>query len=406
MVKLSPGATLDDNRSPQWVKWSNWIDRWLQHLGISFVQLSEDALIAAAQKKAQLFDWGGDSFRIGLKVLLASINEEANLSLTGRLLLRRYITDLLVNRLQIQATLKQYPEILAVPISRPLIITGLPRTGTTFLHRLLAQDSQFRYLRLWELLQPCPPPDLANADTDDRIKKTQAFAQKYEKVAPPFATAHLIGAQLPEEGNHLLEHAFTNFLFSLRAHAPTYEAWLRDQDMRSPYQYYRQQLQLLSWRSPGRWLLKAPFHLRNLEALVSVFPDACIVQTHRDPCTVVPSICSLVAIFRNIFTEAPDLDVVGQDALGIVAHAHASGRQFRVRNPAIKICDVNYADLVGDPLSVVNGIYSFWGEQLHPEAADKMQRWLIENPQHKHGVHRYSLEQFGLSEVDVQERFV
>lgn len=405
MIRHSLGSTLEKNQSPKWVQWLNWSDRQLQQIGISLISLSEESLIENAQRKAQLFDWGGDSFRFGLQTLLTSLHQEGNLSLTGRWLMRAYVTDLLVNRLQIQATIKQYPEILAVPIHRPLVITGLPRTGTTFLHRLLAQDPQFRWLHLWELLQPCPPPNPTSAATDPRLQKTQVLAQQYKTIAPTLSTAHLIEAQLPEEGNQLLEHAFTNFLFDIRAHIPTYETWLRTQDMRASYQYYRQQLQLLSWQWPGRWLLKAPCHLRNLDALSSVFPDACIIQTHRDPCVVVPSICSLTAMFRSIFTESPKLDIIGQDLLDITAYSHHQGRRFRQKHASIPICDIDYSDLVEDPLKTVHHIYQFFGEQLQPEAVSKMEQWLADNPQSKHGIHSYSLEQFGLSETAIREKF-
>lgn len=405
MIRHSFGSTLDKNQSPKWVQWINWSDRQLQQIGISLISLSEESLIENAQKKAQRCDWGSESFRLGLQTLLISLHQEGNLSLTGRWLMRDYVTDLLVNRLQIQATLKQHPEILEVPIHRPLVITGLPRTGTTFLHRLLAQDPQFRWLRLWELLQPCPPPDPISAATDPRLQKTQVLARQYKTIAPSLSTAHLIEAQLPEEGNQLLEHAFTNFLFDLRAHVPTYETWLRAQDMRASYQYYRQQLQLLSWRWPGRWLLKAPCHLRNLDALSSVFPDACIIQTHRDPCVVVPSICSLTAMFRSIFVEAPDLNLIGQDLLDITAYSHRQGRRFRQKYASIPVCDIDYSDLTKDPLKTVHHIYQFFGEQLQPEAVSKMEQWLADNPQSKHGIHSYSLEQFGLSETAIREKF-
>ena len=405
MIQPSLRSTIDNNQRPQWVRWLNWTDRRLQQIGISPIILSEDSLIENAQKKAQLSDWGNSSFRFGLKTLLTSLKQEANLSLTGRWLMQTYLTDLLVNRLQIQSTLTQHSDILDVPIQRPLIITGLPRTGTTFLHRVLALDSQFRWLRLWELLHPCPPPTPAHAATDPRIQNTQALVQKYKNIAPNLSTAHLIEAQLPEEGNQLLEHAFTSFLFSLRAHVPTYESWLRAQDMQASYQYYRQQLQLLSWQWPGRWLLKAPCHLRNLEALLSVFPDACIVHTHRDPCAVVPSICSLTAMFRSIFTDELDLATVGKDLLDITAYAHKQSRQFRQNHPTLTICDIDYAELIQAPLKTIQHIYNFFGDRLHYKTAGKMEQWITANPQSKHGIHKYSAEQFGLSKAIIQRKF-
>jgi hypothetical protein len=397
--------TLDANQRPQWVNWLNWGGQRLHQSGIPLVTLSEDSLLAAAQKQSQLSDWGDEHFRVGLQTLLVTLNGEANLSFMGRSLLRKYLTDRLVNRLQIQSTLTQNPDILEVPIERPLIITGLPRTGTTLLQRLLAQDSSFRWLRLWELLQPCPPPEKSAAESDPRIQKTQKFLKRYKTISPAFSTAHFVDAQIPEEGNQLFEHAFANFLFNLRFHAPTYENWLRAQSMVPQYQYYRQQLQLLSWRLPGRWLLKAPCHLRDLSALLQVFPDACIIHMHRNPGTVVPSLCSLAAMSRSIFTKDVELDVVGKDILDITAYSYNKGQQFRQQQSAALVCDVNYSDLVQNPLETVRSIYSFFGDRLQPETANNMQQWLIANPQKKHGTHQYSLEQFGLNEHEVRARF-
>lgn len=396
--------TTDTNQRPQWVQWVNWIGCQLDRVGIHPVNLNQESLLTSVQKQTKLQDWGEQPFLEGLQVLLHSLNEEANLSLTGRLLMRQYLKRLLVNRLQIQATLKQSPEILNVPIPRPLFIVGLPRSGTTFLHRLLAQDPKFRWLQLWELMQPCPPPIQNDPKIDPRIEAAQTLTQQYAKLAPAFTTAHALDAQIPEEGNPLFEHAFANILFELRAHVPSYGAWLRAQNMVPQYQYFRQQLQLLSWQWPGQWLLKAPVHLRYLRPLVQVFPDACIVQTHREPCAVVPSVCSLSALVRNMYTDDVDLSEVGKDWLELVAHAYHQGCQYRRQSDAVPICDVEYTDLLQSPLTVVRHIYEFFGDQLSPEVADKMQHWLRANPQHKHGTHSYSLEQFGLSEAAVMEK--
>lgn len=398
--------TTDANQPPQWVQCVNWMGHQLDRTGIHLLTLNQESLLTSAQKQTELEDWGEQPFLEGLEILLHSLNSESNLSLLGRLLMRQYLKRLLVNRLQIQATLKQSPEIHDVPIRRPLFILGLPRSGTTFLHRLLAQDSKFRWLRLWELMQPCPPPALSNANIDPRIDAAQTLTQKYRKLAPAFHTAHFLDAQIPEEGNPLFEHAFSNILFELRAHVPSYGKWLRTQNMVPQYQYFRQQLQLLSWKWPGQWLLKAPVHLRHLSPLLEVFPDACIVQTHRDPCSVVPSVCSLAALVRSIYADNIDFSEVGKDWLEIVAHSHNQGGQYRRHSDSVPICDVEYTDLLSSPLAVVHHIYAFFGEVLSPESADKMQRWLNSNPQSKHGSHSYSLEQFGLSKAEVMEKFV
>ena len=405
MTQKTSRYTLDDNQLPQWVQGLNLSDHLFKRIGFCF-KLNQESLLTNAIKQTHLSDWGDQSFLIGLNTLLSSLEQEANLSLTGRLLLRKYLTDLLVNRLKIQFTFNEFPEILNVPIVRPLFITGLPRTGTTFLQRLLAQDSKFRWLHLWELLKPCPPPKLIDKNTDSRILNTYKLAQKYRKLAPAFSTVHFVDVQIPEECNQLFEHEFANWLFFFRAHVPTYETWLRCQSMISQYKYYRQQLQLLSWQWPGRWLLKAPYHLRNLEALIQAFPDACIVQTHRDPSTIVPSLCSLTAIYRNIFIDKLDLEVIGKDVLGLTAHSYQKARQFRSQNSSLPICDVNYSELIQDPIKTVQKIYCFFGDDLKPEAEYRMRQWILDHPQTQHGLHRYSLEQFGLTNKEVHESFV
>lgn len=405
MSQLALSSTLDENQPPQWVQWINWSGHQLEKSGIHLVKLSEASLLATAQEKTGLSDWGDESFRIGLKVLLNSLNEEASLNLMGRLLMRQYITRLLVNRLSIQDTLKHYPDILDVPIQRPLIITGLPRTGTTLLQRLLARDSQFRWLHFWELMQPCPPPNQSISTKDTRIKTAQKLTRSYNTIAPAISTVHFIDAEIPEEDNPLFEHDFASIIFQLQAYIPSYGTWLRSQNMLSQYQYFREQLQLLSWHWPGRWLLKAPVHLRYLEELSSVFPDACIVQIHRDPCEVMPSICSLAAIVRSIYSDRVDLLEIGQEWLNIIEHAFKHGRSFRDQQTTTSIYDVSYRDLLNDPLKTIHGIYDFFGDRLSLEAVNGMQEWLKDNPQRKYGYHRYSLKQFGLTEAIVQDRF-
>lgn len=405
MQQHSAQLTVNNNQHPRWMDWINWGGRRLQTIGIQSVQLNEEALLATAQKQTQLTDWGDDSFRVGFKVLMTALNEEADLSLVGRLFLRADLSRLLVNRLQIQATLKRHPEILEVPIRRPLVITGLPRTGTTFLHRLLAQDPQFRWLRLWELLQPCPPPEKHMGEPDPRIQAAEKIARQYQTLSPVFSTTHHLQAQLPEEGNQLFEHAFSTLLYELRAHVPSYRDWLRTQTMRSQYHYYRQQLQLLSWHWPGRWLLKAPAHLTYLESLTQVFPDACIIQTHRDPCSVVPSICSLATLVRNIYTEQVDRSAIGKYWLEALSYGYEKGHQYRRQTPSTLICDVNYPDLIQDPIQTVHRIYDFFNDSLDSSTEQNMVNWLDANPQTKHGVHRYSIEQFGLTETEIRQAF-
>lgn len=401
-----PVPTFEYSSRPQWLRFVNWAGGALRQTGLPLADLSEASLLSAAIRKTGLSDWGDESFRIPLRILLESLEKEADLNFIGRYLLRDRCIRLLVNRLRIQADLKRYPEILQVPVQRPLFILGLPRTGTTLLHNLLAQDSSSRWLRCWELFNPSPPPERETSENDPRVEDVKKLIRSYNYLAPKLASAHYLNAIGPEECNQLFEHEFTGLIFELSADVPSYVKWLIAHDMVGPYRSFREQLQLLAWRYSGEyWLLKAPAHLLNLDALLSVFPDACIIQTHRDPLKVIPSLCSLSAIAREIYSDRVDLKVIGEHWLNRLAIGLEREMQVRESANFAQFYDVNYNDLVRDPIHTIHQIYEYFGYEFKPQFEKNMKSWLSQNPQHKHGIHRYSLEQFGLQPVEVSQRF-
>jgi hypothetical protein len=384
----------------------NWVASPLARNGIPIVDLTEASLLREAQQQTQLSDWGDPRFRIALRTLLDALNQEARLHFFGRYLLRTYCLNLLKNRLQLQANFKQYPEIQQVPIQRPLFILGLPRAGTTFLHHLLSQDPKSRWLRLWELYFPCPPPEENNAESDTRIEAAQIMIQSFQTLAPDLAIAHELKATNPEECNVLFEHEFLGILFELRANIPSYTQWLKIQNWNPFYQYYRQQLQYLSWRyRRHHWVLKAPAHILHLDALLKVFPDANIVWNHRDPLQSLPSLCSLCAIARSIYTDHLNLNEIGKHWLNRLADGVESAMVARQSASPQQFYDVNYSDLTQNPIDTVRRIYDYFGYAYTPEMEQKMNHWLTHNPKHKHGVHRYSLEAFGLNAEEVNQRY-
>lgn len=390
---------------PSSLRFVNWAGSTLRRIGVPLVELSEESMLAAAVRQTGLSDWGDQRFRVALRTLINSLETEANLNFFGRYLYQDMCSRLLSNRLRIQADLNRHPEILEVPIHRPLFITGLPRTGTTLLHNLLAQDPANRWLVYWELLSPSPPPDRLTSETDPRIESAEKMVKQYNSLAPQLASAHALNARGPEECNSLFEHEFISIIFELSAHIPTYVEWMVAQNMVATYQYYRQQLQLLSWKNRGdRLLLKAPAHLFSLDALLTVFPDACIVQTHRNPLKVLPSICSLSAIARGIYTDRVDLKVVGEHWTNRLANAFEHAIKVRDADPN-RFFDVNYNTLVQDPIGTVRQIYEYFGYNYNQRIEENIKTWISQNPQHKHGVHRYSLEQFGLDSNVVNHRF-
>lgn len=398
--------TLEHPYRPPWLRLINWTGSTLKRGGVPLVNLSEESILSAAFRQTGLSDWGDESFRVPLRILLESFEKEANLNFVGRYLLRQHCIRLLVNRLRIQDDLKRYPEILQVPIRRPLFIVGLPRTGTTLLHNLLSQDPSSRWLALWELTSPSPPPDYQTRDTDPRIEETEKLVRQYNYLAPNLSAAHYLNPKGPEECNSLFEHGFVSTLFELRANVPRYVEWLEAQDMVASYRYFRQQLQFLAWRCPGdHWVLKAPAHLFSLDALMTVFPDACIIQTHRDPLKVLPSICSLSAMVRGICSDQVDLRLVGEHWNNRLENALERAMQVRESVAPDQFYDVNYNALLQDPIGTVRQIYAYFNYDFAPRIEENINRWITQNPQHKHGIHRYSLKQFGLEPTIINRRF-
>lgn len=260
-------------------------------------------------------------------------------------------------------------------------------------------------MRLWEGLYPAPPPQ--SLEDDPRITEVEEWAAGFEKVAPRLAAAHKLAPRGPEECLWLIEHTFNDLIFELRAHVPTYSRWLAEHEADVDiHHYYRRQLQLLGAHCRGNhWVFKAPRHLPGLAGLLAVFPEARIVQTHRDPATVLPSLCSLCEILRGAASDAVDKPAIG-------AHWHARLKAIFEQATAVRataaegqILDIQYADLVTNPIATVQHIYAHHGYEFTPAFEAAMRQWLVANRQHKHGAHRYTLEEYGLREAQVHEDF-
>ncbi len=367
--------------------------------------LNDEALLQKAAKQTGLSDFGDNSFREPFKVLLRSLRDEADLNTQGVILLQRTILRLLINRLQTEAAFALHPEMSETPIERPLYILGFPRTGTTLLHNLLACDPASRWLRLWEGLHPAPPPE--SLENDPRIAQTESFVSGFEKIAPRLASAHKLNATGPEECLWLMEHTFADFIFELRAHIPSYSDWIAGHEADAVwYRYYRRQLQMLGWKCRGnQWVCKAPRHLPGLLGLLEVFPDARIVQTHRGAESVLPSICSLCEITRSAASNTVDKAAIGTHWHRRLLEISRRSAEVRTAADAGQFLDVQYADLTRNPIGTVQRIYEYHGYTYSDDFEERMKQWLTDNRQHKHGPHRYSLEEYGLSEEAVRHDF-
>lgn len=373
---------------------------------VNQVELSKDFLLETAQQKAGLNDFGDQRFLAGLDQLLDSIKKESQLHTMGRNLVQQLIIRLLVNRLQMQNEFKQHPDILQTPIKQPLFIMGLPRTGSTYLHNLLAQDPNSRWLHLWEAYTPSPAPDPQTLATDPRIKRAQESFKAYEVFNPESTAMHKYDVNAPEECLWLLQHDFTCISFSFLMSIPSYTEWLKAQDMTPVYAYYRQQLQLLSWKWPtDHWLLKNPFHAADLSALMTVFPDAHLIQTHRDPLKVTASYSRLIEKLRTAYSDKVDKQLIAKEILDMLVWQVEQGMKARTTIPNRQITDIRFDDLVNDPIGTVQKIYDYFGYDLSQKMIGNLDDYITENPRYIHGKYTYSLEEFGLDTEGVNERF-
>jgi len=365
-----------------------------------------DSLLEAAHQRTGLSDWGDDYFRLPLEMLLRSVEEEAHLTARGRELTLECFVDRLSNRLRVHAHLSSHPDVQNVPIPKPVIVTGLPRTGTTLLQGLLATDPAHRALQRWELFNPIPPPTLESYESDPR--RTEMLQRRQSKLTgaerTQFQTMHDGMPNAYEECYVIFEHAFMSRTIPRRMNVPSYEEWLIDQDMRPAYRDHYRWLQILTSRHGGkRIVLKAPEHLYNLDQILDLHPSAQIIWTHRDPASAIASGCSLLSFIRNLRSDQVDRKALAEQSLRSFQEATNRAMRVREEHEPSRFLDVSYRRLVADPLGVVKEVYDSFGYELSAEALQRMQSWLRERPQHKHGVHRYRLEEFGLSRDRVLE---
>ena len=375
----------------------------LERVTLSARRPTVASLLSIAERQTGLSDLGDDWFLAPLAFLLQSIEREAKLNALGRFVFDQHIIQLLRNRLYLQLDCQQDRGIYQRRIRKPVFITGLPRTGTTLLHALLAQDGAiFAAPSTWEVIYPSP----RQGDSRARIQRAERELKWFDRLVPKFRRIHPISAQLPQECVAIMSHCFMSQEFDTMFDLPRYECWLEAQDLRRVYAFHKQFLQHLHPGTPERrFVLKAPAHLSSVEAILSVYPDAQIIHTYRDPLQVLPSLANLSFSLKSAFSYAVDPVEVGAE---MVDYCLRNLRKFFAsvdRLPASFCTDVAYTDLVKDPLSIVRQIYARLGERLTPEAESRMVRFLKENPQAKWGRHIYSAATFGLATDAIEDEF-
>jgi len=358
-----------------------------------------DGVVGAAVAQTGLDDFGDDAFREGLEVLLASLRDEARLNARGEAYIYPRIVTALSQRLQVEDWYRRHPEIDDVDIQPPLVGLGLPRTGSTALSVLLAQDPAIRYLRRWESSQPCPPPSTVQGP-DPRIPADEGNTVGSRSHVPT-------GTHAPMECLELMALDFKSHIFQAFAQIPSYSSWLVDKaDLTSTYAYQRRVMRLLSWGEPARpWRLKSPSHVLSLDALNHVFPDARFVMTHRDVGKVLPSVCALYSTLSTVLTECPDPEAIGAHGCEVWRTALERLIDFRDRGNEGRFFDLAFDAVQRDPLDEVARLYVELGEDLSEEARRRMQAWWAESSKHRSGPGSYSPATFGLDPATIAEQF-
>jgi hypothetical protein len=363
-------------------------------------------LIDNACAEAGSDDFGEDGWRPGLECLAAGLVNEARLSAIGVEVAHLDIMRALKNRLDVIAWRKQHPEIAAKHITAPIFICGQPRTGTTILYDLLAQDPDLRAPLTWEVDAPCPVPQPETYHSDPRIATTQASLELSEQIIPGFLAFHPMGALVGQECVRITASEFTSMIFTVQYRMPSYYRWLLyEANHAGAYRFHRIFLQHLQSGVPGQWLLKSPAHLWQLDALLAEYPDALIVQAHRDPLNVISSIAALTHHLRRMGSDESNIAECADQSYEEIVVGLDRGMALRDSGavPAGRVIDVQFADFMKDPWTTIRDIYQKLGRELRPDTEQKMRDFLAAHPS-EGGHGRYTWSDTGLDAAEVRDR--
>jgi hypothetical protein len=369
-------------------------------------RLSRDRLVGEAIERAGSDDFGEPTWSEGLDRLLDSLINEARLSDVGVEVAANDIVTALANRLCVTAWRASHPEVADGAVEQPIVIVGQPRTGTTILFDLLAQDPALRPPLTWEVDRPCPPPARDSYETDPRIDEVQAALEMSELLIPGFLAFHPMGARLGQECVRITASEFRSMIFPTVYEVPSYNRWLlHEADLTPAYRLHRRYLQHLQSDVGGQWLLKSPAHLWHLDALAAEYPDAVVVQTHRDPLKIIASISALTAHLRRLGSDdtsvARSARQYAEDVpLGLDRAMAARDRDVF---PASQVIDVQFADFMADPFATIGRLYDQLGRDLTPETEKRMRAFLADNPGDR-GVGRYTWAATELDEAALRPR--
>lgn len=369
-----------------------------------------DTLLDRARAEIGLDDFGEETFHEGLVALVEGAESAGTYNELGIAVVHDQAVEFLRNRLAIEDWYRRHPEIGEQEIEAPMFGLGLPRTGSTALSFLLAEDPRFRSLSTWESNTPAPPPEPATYDQDPRIEEAAARISLMDDLAPKFRSMLPSSPTGPNECLQLLALDFRSAMFSAFGDNRHYDDWLAQCDMTSAYRYHERVLKLLQWKfEPRPWRLKTPAHMQSIDALLHVYPDATFVMTHRDVAQVIPSVVSLMDATSEFLRDGPLAPDFAEKEAAFWERGMRKLLAFRDSGNDGRFFDIDFVEMRTDPIGTMRGLYAWLDVQLTDEVVERMATWWSDNSgaarREKQGVHEYSPEEYGIDLDRLRERF-
>lgn len=361
-----------------------------------------------AREETGLSDFGDKDYLVGLRAVLEGFDHHCDLNELGKYAAPIKLTHMLKQRLLAEQAFKDRPEILDNKIEKPLVITGLVRTGSTALHYLMARDPNRQHLQYWLGENPQPRPPIEEWESNPNFQTSKSNLDMLYMASPELKAIHYMAADWPEECGHLMAQTFTDDYWQCGRYAPYYNEWYENADLVPTYRQHKKLLQLIgSNESEKPWLLKYPVHLKHLKSFLKVYPDAQVVWTHRDPSVVMSSYVSLIEGFRSISVEPGSMNrnEILKEQMEIWAKGAERAMAIREEYPEAQFYDLQFEDFVSDSVGQVKKIYDHFDIEWTPECEQALKQWNVDNPQNKHGKHSHDKEALDISREQMLERF-
>lgn len=368
---------------------------------------SVDELLATAGRETGLADFGPDDFLEPLGVLVAGLNEEAQISETRRPMLEARLLRLLKNRLYMAKDLTAHPEIRDIDLGSPVIIGSLPRSGSTKLHRMLAAGGDFQYLTLWKVHHFSRIPDAVDGGVEQRIADTRQYEKWVYETSPAMLSGHPQFTDEAEEDQFLMEATFRHpIVFGMFA-SLRYAQWIMQADMRPTFDYYLLQLRYQQWQFGGGrpWLVKTPNHLGSEALLSSIYRQPRFIFPHRDPVQCIPSVTAMTMAYRRLYSDYDSSAQLAAGAMGLFQQVTQIHMDWRETNPQAPVLDLAFREITEDGIAAARRVYDFLGMELSPRAETAMRTWQDDNSLQKHGRNTYSAAAIGTTDANIREHF-